>query len=118
VRKVPVKKGWTEEVVWTVVPDLHPDVELMNDAVTGMGLKNIDSIMWKAGCDIILAYIFLHILFIDWKEKLRMLNAAIEVENAKAKSGKKIPLFLPDEFCKVLGILIAAAGYNCKGVEL
>jgi hypothetical protein len=28
-------------------------------------------------------------------------------------------LHLPqDEFCKALGILIAAAGYNCKGVEL
>jgi hypothetical protein len=27
-------------------------------------------------------------------------------------------LFSPDEFCKALGILIAAAGYNCKGVEL
>ncbi len=107
--QVPVKKGWTEEVVWTVVPDSHPDVKRTNDAVTGMGLKNIDSIMWKAGCVIILAYIFLHILFIDWKEKLQRL---------KAKSGKKIPLFLPDEFCKALGILTAAAGYNCKGIEL
>jgi hypothetical protein len=83
-----------------------------------MGLKNIDSIMQKAGCDIILAYIFLHILFIDWKEKFQRLNAAVEAENSKAKSGKKIPLFPPDEFCKALGILIAAAGYNCKGVEL
>jgi hypothetical protein len=35
--QVPVKKGWTEEVVWTVVPDLHPDVEHANDAVTSMG---------------------------------------------------------------------------------
>jgi hypothetical protein len=25
---------------------------------------------------------------------------------------------MQDEFCKGLGILIAAAGYNCKGVEL
>jgi len=30
----------------------------------------------------------------------------------------KIYLFTSDEFCKVPGILIAAAGYNSKGVEL
>ena len=116
--QVPVKKGRMEEVVWTVVPDSHPDVERMNDKVTGVGLKNIDSIMRKAGNDIILAYIFLHILFSDWKEKLQRLNVAIEAENTKARSGKKIPLFTPEEFCKALGIFIAAAGYNCKGVEL
>jgi hypothetical protein len=27
-------------------------------------------------------------------------------------------LFTLDECCKELGILIAAAGYNCKGVEI
>jgi hypothetical protein len=27
-------------------------------------------------------------------------------------------LFSPNDFCKALGIFIAAAGYNCKGVKL
>jgi hypothetical protein len=74
--------------------------------------------MQTASSDIRVAYIYFHISFADWREKLQRLNAAIEAENAKPRSGKKIPLFTPDEFCKAPGILIAAAGYNCKGVEL
>jgi hypothetical protein len=45
-KQVSVKKGQTEEVIWTVVPESHPDDECSNDVVTdGIGLKNIDSIM-------------------------------------------------------------------------
>jgi hypothetical protein len=116
--QVTVKKGRNEEVVWTIIPESHPE-DVCSDAVNdSCRLKNINSIMQKASSVILLAYIFFHISFADWQEKLQRLNAAMEAENAKPRSGKKIPLFTPDEFCKALGILIAAAGYNCKGVEL
>jgi hypothetical protein len=62
-----VKKGQNEEVVWTIVPESHPDDERSNDVATdGMGLKNINSIIRKASNNIILAYIFLHTAFVDW----------------------------------------------------
>jgi hypothetical protein len=78
------EKYQTQEVIWTVVPESHPGDERSNDVITdGMGLKILTS------CKIVLANIFLHIAFIDWQDKLQRINAAIEAENSKPRSGKK-----------------------------
>jgi hypothetical protein len=61
-----VKKGWKEEVVWTVFPESYPDDVHSNAVNNGWGLKNINSIIQKASSDILLAYIFFHIAFVDW----------------------------------------------------
>jgi len=83
-----------------------------------LGLREIDAIMRKAGFDVLLAFIFIFISFKDWEEKLDKMNEAVQLENEKVAGGKKVPLFSAEEFLKGFGILIAAAGYNCKGAEL
>jgi hypothetical protein len=113
-----------EEVTWTVIPESHPDgYDLQDDSSPSivsrrLGLREIDAIMRKAGFDVLLAFIFIFISFKDWEEKLDKMNEAVQLENEKVAGGKKVPLFSAEEFLKGFGILIAAAGYNCKGAEL
>jgi hypothetical protein len=94
-------KGRNKEVAWTVIPELHPDDVHSNVANDGLVLKISTTSSKKANSVILLAHIFFHIMLADWQEKLQRLNAAAL-----------------DDFCKAHGILIAAAIYNCKGVEL
>jgi len=113
-----------EEVTWTVIPESHPEgCDLQDDSSPSivssrLGLREIDAILRKAGYDILLAFIFIFISFKDWEEKLEKLNEAVRLANEKAGPGKKVPLFSAEELLKGFGILIAAAGYNCKGAEL
>jgi hypothetical protein len=48
-----VKKGRNEEVVWTVIPESHPENVCSNVVNDGCGLKNINSIMQRASSDIV-----------------------------------------------------------------
>ncbi len=45
--QVIVKKGQNEEVVWTIIPESHPEDVCSNTVNDGCGLKNINSIMKK-----------------------------------------------------------------------
>ena len=109
-----------EEVTWTVILESSPDDD---DVSSGMddchlGLREIDSILRKAGFDIMLAFIFVYITFCDFQQKLDKMNAAIEADNSSNSSSKKVSLFSAEEFFKGFGVMIAAAGYNCRGIDL
>ena len=105
-----------EALTWMVVPASHPDVELEEDA-DDLGLKTIRDVK-KAGYDILLANLFLHVTFKDWKAKLEVLNDAVEDHNAFNHGAMKVRPFMESKFLIGLGVVIAAAGYNCKGSEL
>ena len=60
---------------------------------------------------------FLFIYVQDWKAKVHKLNDAINAENMKPR-GAKIRNFTEQEFLVGMGIIIAAAGFNCRGCEL
>jgi len=53
----------------------------------------------------------------NWKSKLARLNDVVHKTNNKER-GSKIRPFMEKEFLKCLGIIIAAAGFNCRGCEL
>ncbi len=52
----------------------------------------------------------------EWKMKFNKLNDAVAEINAKGR-GAKIRPFTQNEFFIGQGIMIAAAGYNCRGCE-
>ena len=53
----------------------------------------------------------------SWKAKLEKLNEAVTELNTKER-GAKVRHFSEKEFLIGLGIMIAAAGFNCRGCEL
>jgi hypothetical protein len=53
----------------------------------------------------------------NWKSKLARLNKVVHKTNNKER-GSKIRPFTEKEFLKCLGIIIAAAGFNCRGCKL
>ncbi len=101
------QEGWTKEVVWSVVPESHPDGEHSSVVISRPGLKSIN----KENSMIILAYILLYIKFIDWNNEPQKINTAIKAESAKAGASMKAPLFWPDGFIISLGLFI------CKEVD-
>ena len=114
--EVTITRGQREAVTWMVVPASHPDVEEEKDA-DGLGLKAIRDVK-IAGYDILLAHHFLHIMFKDWKAKLEVLNDAVEGHDVFDHGAMKVRPFTESEFLIGLGVVIVAAGYNCKGGEL
>jgi hypothetical protein len=53
----------------------------------------------------------------DWKVKVAKLNEAVDEWNNK-KRGANVRHFTEREFLVAIGIMIAAAGFNCRGCEL
>jgi hypothetical protein len=53
----------------------------------------------------------------DWKNKVEKLNKAVDEWNEKER-GAKVKHFSHREFLVAMGIMIAAAGFNCRGCEL
>jgi hypothetical protein len=96
---------------WTVISSHEPD-EIVEefDCKATYGLKNFD--MSKLRQSEVLAYLFLSISFFDWKSKVEKMNVAIEKAKAKCKK------FSNEEFLTGLGLLIGAAEFSQKGVDL
>ncbi len=80
------------------------------DPVQNYGLKDFNSYDYKKSE--VLVEIFLRVTFLDWKEKVKKLNAAIAAEKCK---GKK---FSEEEFLVGLALMIGAAEFSQKGVNL
>ncbi len=78
-----------ESVTWTVIPESHPDDDdISTHPAKRIGLRHIDTIMRKAGYNVLLAYIFVHISFKDWKLQLAKVNEAVESDNRKPTNKK------------------------------
>jgi hypothetical protein len=60
----------------------------------------------------VLVEIFLRAAFLDWKEKFNKLNAAVAAEKCKCKK------FSEEEFLVGLALIIGAAEFSQKGVDL
>jgi hypothetical protein len=60
----------------------------------------------------VLVEIFVWVTFLDWKEKVNKLNAAIAAEKCKCKK------FSEEEFLVGLALMIGAAEFSQKGVDL
>jgi hypothetical protein len=53
----------------------------------------------------------------DWKNKLAKLNEAVRETN-ETERGSKIRPFTEKKILIALGIIVASAGFNCRGCEL
>jgi len=96
---------------WTVVA-FHspPEEKLISKARLGYGLKEFVLDNYKKSD--VLVNMFLQISYLDWKSKVAKMN--LEVEASKTRC-KKINL---EEFFIGLGLLIGAAEFSQKGVDL
>jgi hypothetical protein len=96
---------------WTVIGSHEPDKIVEEfDCKATYGLKDFD--MSKFRQSEVLAYLLLSISFFDWKSKVEKMNVAIEKAKAKCKK------FSNEEFLTGLGLLIGAAEFSQKGVDL
>jgi hypothetical protein len=98
---------------WKVVAlhDLSDDSLLKEfDPVEKYGLKDFNCFDYKKST--VLVEIFLRAAFLDWKEKVNKLNAVVAAENCKCKK------FSEEEFLVGLALIIGAAEFSQKGVDL
>jgi len=96
---------------WTVVA-FHspPEEKLISKARLGYGLKEFVLDNYKKSD--VLVNMFLQISYLDWKSKVAKMN--LEVEASKTRCKK----FTHEEFLIGLGLLIGAAEFSQKGVDL
>ncbi len=80
------------------------------DPVQNYGLKDFNSYDYTKSD--VLVEIFLRVTFLDWKEKMNKMNAAVVAEKCKCKK------FSEEEFLVGLALMIGAAEFSQKGVDL
>ena len=80
------------------------------DRVETYGLKDFNCYSYKKSE--VLVQMFLQVSFLDWKENVNKLNAAVEAEKCKCKK------FSEEEFLVGLALIIGAAEFSQKGVDL
>ncbi len=100
-------------MTWKVVPTYEPpDESLLHDIKPKeeFGIKNFLSANYKRST--VLAEIFLSLMFLDWKSKVAKMNDAVEKERCKCRK------FTPEEFLIGLALIIGAADFSQKGVDL
>ena len=84
----------------------------------GIGLHGMD--LHHLPKDTIFAWMLLHIMFPDYRQKLEKINACIESLNMEEgrEDKQRMKLFSEQEFIVGFGLLIAAAGFGNNGKEL
>ena len=97
---------------WTVVEEWEPQSELQDLKAHGL----IDFPAHQNSQSEILAQLFLHLAFVDWRVTLQKMNAAIDNNNT-AKNGR-VKRFKEDEFLIALGLLIGSIEYGTRGKDL
>ena len=98
---------------WKVIATHDPmDENIVReyDPVQNYGLKDFHCHDYKKSE--VLVEIFLRVTFLDWKEKVNKMNAAVAAEKCKCKK------FSEEEFLVGLGLLVGAAEFSQKGVDL
>jgi hypothetical protein len=98
---------------WKVIATHDPTNENVLkefDPVKTYGLKDFNCSSYKKSE--VLVQMFLQVSFLDWKENVNKLNAAVEAEKCKCKK------FSEEEFLVGLALIIGAAEFSQKGVDL
>ena len=99
-----------------MVEQSHPEEAL--EERTGIGLHGMD--LHHLPKETIFAWMLLHDMFPDYRQKLEKINVCIESLNMKEGRADKqrTKLFSEQEFIVRFGLLIAAAGVGDNGKEL
>jgi hypothetical protein len=84
----------------------HPRKVFKFESLQSYGLKNFSTNDYKRSE--VLVHLFLLLTFIEWKEAVALMSA----EKCKCRK------FTAEEFLVVLGLLIGAAEFSLKGVDL
>jgi hypothetical protein len=106
-------KHKNKPMTWTVVDEWIPsDPTTENKPL--LGLCNFDATEYTR--EQALAYLFLHLMFADWRVTFGKINS--EIMKVNRKQGKKVRPFTEEEFLTALGLLIAAAEYGQRGASL
>lgn len=96
---------------WKVISSYDPPEEnVPNDAHLNCGLIDFDTLEHKRSE--VLVEMFLTLSFLDWKEKVQKMNEAVEKAACRCKK------FSNEEFLTGLAMLIGAAEFSQKGIEL
>lgn len=80
------------------------------------GLKSFKAHEYEK--DVVIAELFLHLTFADWRVIFGKLNDAVAVHNNNSSNKRKVRLFTDIEFLTGLGLLIGAAEFGSRGVNL
>ena len=109
--EVPVTSRKNGTIIWKVV-DSHvpPEEKLISLSTICYGLKGFSLGNFKKSE--VLAHLFLELTFLDWKSKVDKMNREVEASKAKCKK------FSYEEFLIGLGLIIGAAEFSQKGVDL
>jgi hypothetical protein len=97
-------KHKNKSMAWTVVDEWIPSDPTMEDKQL-LGLCKFDAIEYAQ--EQALAYLFFHLMFVDWHVTSGKINS--KIMKANRKQGKKVRPFTKQEFLTTLGLLIAAA---------
>ena len=98
-------------LTWKVVESHSPPgVEVITKSSMSYGLKDFQMGNYKKSE--VLAKIFLDLMFLDWKDMVNKMNDAVAASKTKCKK------FSNEEFLVGLGIIIGAAEFSQKGVDL
>ena len=100
---------------WVVIDSWEGGPPNNNKSPSPVGLKSFK--VHEHEKDVVLAKLFLHLTFADWRVIFEKLNDAVAVHNNN-NSKKKVRLFTEVEFLTGLGLLIGAAEFGCRGVNL
>ncbi len=98
-------------MTWKVVESHSPPgEELITKSSVSYGLKDFNIGNYKKSE--VLAHMFLELMFLDWKDMVNKMNVAVAASKAKCKK------FSNEEFLIGLGIIMGAAEFSQKGVDL
>jgi len=107
-------KHKNKSIAWTVIEDWDPEEPVL-EIDTAFGLKSFDSRQYKQSE--VLAHLFLHLSFADWRVTLDKMNQAINEANNN-NNKKRVRVFSAEEFLTALGLMIGAAEYGGRGSQL
>jgi hypothetical protein len=106
-------KHKNKSMTWTVVNEWIPsDPTTENKPL--LGLCKFDAT--ECTREQALAYLFFHLMFVDWRVTFGKINS--EIMKANWKQGEKVRPLTEQEFLTALGLLIAAAEYGQLGASL
>jgi hypothetical protein len=109
-----VVKHKNKSIAWTVIEDWDPEEPVL-EIDTAFGLKSFDSRQYKQSE--VLAHLFLHLSFADWRVTLDKMNQAINEANNN-NNKKRVRVFSAEEFLTALGLMIGASEYGGRGSQL
>ena len=107
-------KHKNKSMAWTVIEDWDPEEPVL-ESDTAFGLNSFDCTQYTQRD--VLAHLFLHLSFADWRVTLDKMNQAINEANNN-NNKKRVRVFSAEEFLTALGLMIGAAEYGGRGSQL